>query len=126
MGLFGNKSDEIANQAEMDRLDAMSLEELGAEVLPHIPTIELGPLHRGPTTREIMDAMAPSRLQTDQQLPMLYLVAEGLQVLEHAGLVRLDVRARNSQSELEHVLTRSGRVAIDDGDVITRLRRPAP
>lgn len=121
MGRFGKKEDEAANQQENDRLAALSLDALAAEVLPHIPGIDLRFGSKGPTDLEVAKEMAPSKLKGQPAISMTALVAEGLQVLEHAGLVRLGIRPDESNS-LEYALTRAGQTAIDQGDVATRLR----
>jgi hypothetical protein len=124
MGLFGKGSDGEANGAEFERLSALPLEDLGKEVMSQVPNIELGALSHGPTARELAGAMAPSRLKADEQVPMSSLVAEGLQVLEQAGLLRSSVRYGSESSQaLEFVLTRAGRAALAEGDVRARLGR---
>jgi hypothetical protein len=122
MGLFGKGSDGEANGAEFERLSALPLEDLGTEVMSQVPNIELGTLSYGPTALEL--ARVPSRLKADEQVPMSSLVAEGLQVLEHAGLLRSSGRYGNETSQaLEFVPTRAGRAALAAGDVRARLGR---
>jgi hypothetical protein len=122
MGLFEKASDAEANEAEFVRLSALPLDDLAAEVMAHVPTIELGAVGTGPTARELAKAMAPSRLKRESQLPMILIVREGLQVLEHAGLVCVDIRPETTP-EPEYSLTRAGQAAIDSGDIISNLRR---
>jgi hypothetical protein len=121
MGLFGKGSDSEANRAEFERLSALPLEDLGKEVMSQVPKIELGALSHGPTAAELASAIAPSRLKADEQVPMSSPVAEGLQLLEQAGLLRSRVRYDESATALEFVLTRAGRAALAEGDVSAHL-----
>lgn len=118
VGLFGGKDDGAA-LAELERLDSLPLEDLAAELLPLMPDVELGYQEHGPTAGEL--ARQLSALPKGQDgLRMLSIIAEGMQLLEHARLVRLSVRRETS--EVEYVLTRAGRAALETGDVGTRLR----
>ena len=123
MGLRG-KGDDAALEAEVDRLAALPLTELAAEILPYVPTIKLRSLgSQGPDVYEVAKAMAPAKLKGPSTLRMAELIAEGLQVLEHAGLVRLGIRGDESNA-LEFRLTRAGEAALADGAITDRL--PAP
>ena len=97
MGPFGKKSNEAGIQLEIDRLAALSLDALAADVLPHIPRIELEFAEYGPIAREVAKEMAPSKFKGQSAITLTSLVAEGPQVLEHAGLVRLALRGKGGQ-----------------------------
>ena len=58
-----------------------------------------------------------------RRLRMAGLIAEGLQVLEHAGLVRLGIRGDESNA-LEFRLTRAGEAALADGAIDRSPARP--
>lgn len=120
MALFG-KSDDEANQREVDRLAALPLETLAAEVFTHIDGIELDFGAPGPDVFEVAEAMAPTKLKGKPRIAMVPVVAEGMQVLEHARLV-LSYGSDGESSVLQFALTRAGRAALERGDVVQRLR----
>ena len=124
MGLLG-KGDDTALEDEAERLAALGLAELAAEILPHVPNVKLGSYgSQGPGATEVAETMAPGKLKGPAALRMVQVVAEGLQVLEHAGLVRLAIRGDESTA-LEFPMTRAGQAALADGSVLEQLQRRA-
>jgi len=148
--VFGRKDDEkqekieqwrLAMQAEFDRLSALPLIDLAAEVMskgfgPGGPgadddAITLGQanVNAGPTAQSISLEFAAARefsfpLPTpeDQQLRerIAKLVAEGLQELEHASLVRCQLHTE--MGSLDWAATRRGRAALERGEVQSILQ----
>ena len=137
--LFGHHEDDdeqaqnlAALQAEVQRLDSLSLEQLASEVM-HKGFGPGGPgadeqnavstsganINAGPEISEIALALAPggtTRGADDALRLRLYrLVAEGLQVLEHASLVRAQMHTE--MNGLDYALTRRGRDALARGEV---------
>jgi hypothetical protein len=138
--LFGKKepqpAEELARdnalEAEIDRLDSLSLVQLAAEVVgkgfglgdgsaneDDAVTIGGPNVGAGPTVSSIALEFAPggnTRGADDQVRQRLYrLIAEGLQALEHAGLVR--VQMHTSMNSLDYALTRLGKAALEGGTV---------
>ncbi len=134
--LFGHKDedqpDAAALQAEIERLDALPLVQLAAEVMangfgPSGPgedkeqTVTVGGpnINAGTTVGEIALEFAPggTTQSADEQLRqrLLRLVAEGVQELEHASLIRAQLHT--SMGSLDYALTRRGRSALQQGAV---------
>lgn len=121
-------------QAEIDHLDSLPVAELAAEVMTtafaaadpedDYMTVGGGNLHAGPSvysiTSRLMDAKGrfPDSPMKDQKLQerALRLVAEALQGLEHASLVRAQLH-NPPQGGHDYVITRRGRAALDRGQV---------
>jgi hypothetical protein len=122
-------------EAEIDRLDSLPVAELAAEVMmtafaaadpeDGYITVGGGNAHAGPSVYHIisrlMDARGisfPDSPMKDQKLQerALRLVAEGLQELEHASLVRAQLHSP-PQGGPDWVITRRGRAALDRGQV---------
>lgn len=114
-------------QDEVERLDTLSLSDLAAEVLhrgfgPGGPgedpdeQVSVGGANIASGV-EIGDIAATfnddRRSDEGLRLRLQRLVAEGVQVLEHARLVRTQMHT--SQGGLDYVLTRRGRAAVRDG-----------
>ena len=148
--MFGHDNDDkqqrieqwrYAMQAELGRLSALPVEELAAEVMirgfgPGGPgadddAILLGQANigAGPTAGDISLLFVPDRGFTfpvpapeEVQLRerMTRLVAEGLQELEHASLVRCQVHT--AMGTFDWVATRRGRAALERG-VVERVMR---
>jgi hypothetical protein len=124
-----------AVQAVYERLDALPLPELAAEVMiqgfgPGGPgadddKISLGQANigAGPSANDISFEFAPKcpfmlgPTLDDMKLrgQIAKLVAEGLQELEHASLVRCQMHT--SSGYLDWAATRRGRAALESGDV---------
>jgi hypothetical protein len=143
--MFGHKDEESngnleqwrqATQAEYDRLNALSLIELAAEVMTKgfggdglgadDDAITLGQANAasGPTASGISYRFAPeassrSSAATDGDRLLreriAKLVAEGLQELEHASLVRCQLHT--SMGYFDWAATRRGRAALERGEV---------
>ena len=121
-----------ALEAEFDRLDSLSLGQLGAEVMTAAcerlrdeVTVGGTALHIGPTSygcaKRMMESKGlsfPRAQMKDRELQerIMCLVAEGLQQLEHASLVRLQVEDQTSYGS-GYWLTRRGRTAFERGEV---------
>jgi hypothetical protein len=145
MGMFGNKEDDKqykleqwqhAMRQEIARLDALPLADVAAEVMirgfgPGGPgadddAISVGRdrVNAGPTAADISLLIVADRgftfpiptageLKLRQQLTRL--VAEGLQQLEHASLVRCQMHSE--MGIFDWAATRYGRAALQRGDV---------
>lgn len=151
--MFGHENDDkqqrteqwrLAMQAELSRLSALPVEELAVEVMirgfgPGGPgaddaAISLGQANvgAGPTAGDISLRFVPDRgfafpvpAPEDVQLRdlMTRLVAEGLQELEHASLVRCQVHT--SMGTFDWAATRRGRAALERGTVEHIMRTRA-
>jgi hypothetical protein len=127
-----------ALEYEVDRLGSLPVPELAAEVMitafaaadPEEFTVAGGGLSTAPSayhiTGQLMDARGisfPFSPVKDKKLQerAVRLVAEGLQELEHASLVRAE--AYDSPGRLAYVITRRGRAALDRGQVADILNR---
>jgi hypothetical protein len=148
---FGRKDDDkqerieqwrLDMQAELERLSALPLTELATQVMirgfgPGGPgadddAITLGQANvgAGPTAERITFEFAPERgftfpLPTPEDFKLreriAKLVAEGLQELEHASLVRL--QRHTAMGYLDWAATRRGRAALERGEVQSILQR---
>ena len=136
MALFGSRGDRSAEvaelEAEIERLDQMPLPALAAEVMARAfgpgaewedPEEEVtvgGPTARaGATVTAIATAMAPegSAHGADERtwLRLQRLVAEAVQLLEHAELIRAQMHA--AMNSLDYTPTRLGRTVLAAGAV---------
>ena len=144
--LFGRKTEEPPEQrpadqweqtlrAELDRLNALPLEQLAADVMttefgradadPDAITVAGGNIHAGPhvyaistrlmATRGIDFPVGPMK-DRELQEAIVRLVAEALQRLEHAALVRVQVH-NPAQSGPDYAITRHGRAALERDDI---------
>ena len=120
MGLL-KRGDGGAVDAEIERLSALPLRDLAAKLLPHVSAFELKVGVYGPNEFELARMLTPSKPSAEQSLQLAPIIAEGLQVLEHAGLVRLNWRSGGGTG-IEYPLTRAGEAALADGNVMGRLR----
>jgi hypothetical protein len=150
--VFGHDNDDkqqrteqwrLAMQAELSRLSALPVEELATEVMmrgfgPGGPgadddAISLGQANvgAGPTAGDISLRFVPDRgfafpVPTPEDVRlrelMTRLIAEGLQELEHASLVRCQVHT--AMGSFDWAATRRGRAALERGavDHIMRTR----
>ena len=151
--MFGHENDDkqqrteqwrLAMQAELGRLSALPVEELAFEVMlrgfgPGGPGADddassLGQANigAGPTAGDISLRFVPDRgfsfpvpTPEDVQLRerITRLVAEGLQELEHASLVRCQVHT--ALGSFDWAATRRGRAALERGAVEHIMRAPA-
>jgi hypothetical protein len=121
----GGKARLAGVTAELDRLRALPLGELAAEVIargfdPDDKT------DRGRTSvHEMALRMVPDYLfqSQDQIWELQELVGEGVQLLEHARLVQCTVVGTDRR--IQWVLTRRGRRAVADGTVLDVIERVA-
>lgn len=123
MPLFGGKR-EAENEklrTELARIEALPLKELAAEVMVK-GFSPGGPAADAPgTPQHIAGAFNPAEGSfgiDDQALrDMFVVVVEGLQVLEHAGLVRYMIGGSGGVYDQFYTLTRLGQAALRDGTV---------
>jgi hypothetical protein len=124
MGLFGKRNDNhddiAAARAEADRLTALPVSRLAAEILP-----AFGPGGPGEDGKEIGTFQVAMYLMADfprgnQFAKQLFEpVGEGIQALENAGLV--ERRVRNIGGSVVHV-TRLGNEALEAGTADAHLK----
>lgn len=111
-----------ALEAEADRASMLSLPQLGAEVMTKAFT-EVAPVGIGVPTYlgfgKVVARFAPDVSRTDGKLYERFseLVGEGLQVLEHASLVRFPAESMGADC---YTATRLGRSALENG-VVERI-----
>jgi hypothetical protein len=133
MPLFGSddkkEAREAALRAEVERLAALPLPELAAEIMvkgygPGGPGAE-----SPPTLHELMKPYDPTGkglivMAIDRELgeQLFGLVEEAVQQLEHAGLLVQDSRGLDHLESFRYRPTRAGRVALQSGDVAHRLQ----
>jgi hypothetical protein len=124
MGLFGNKADKQAQgaalQAESERLGALPVHELAAELMPAFGPNGIGAKsgHRqGPM--EAVAWLLPDASVKYRQ-PILGPVIEALGVLEHANLVTRGSFGSNGKASTYHA-SRQGEAALSEGTVRPQL-----
>ncbi len=145
--LFGSKDDRAEKEAAagaalqelVDGLDALPLHQLAVEVMskgfgPGMPgaadtTTVGGPnADAGTTVADIATELAPGGSTDgagDQLRLRLYrLIAEGLQQLEHAALIRAQMHTE--MGSLDYAITRLGRTALERGAVDRVLAGDGP
>jgi hypothetical protein len=136
MALFCDRVDRTAEadalEAEIERLDQLPLPALAAEVMgrafgsgavwedPEEEVTVAGPdVGAGATVDEIATEMAPGdsarKADADTRLRLQRLVAEGVQALEHAALVR--PQSHEEIEGLDYTPTRLGRKVLATGAV---------
>lgn len=119
-------SDPVNSQTVRDRLAGLSLPQLAAEVMntafgsdgfadDSSVTVGGPNVGGGPDPYTIADELAPGGLPEPVRQDLARLVAEGLQVLEHAGLVRPQMHT--ASGSIDFACTRKGRAALRDGSV---------
>ncbi|HEY2054739.1 MAG TPA: hypothetical protein VGH14_12470 [Solirubrobacterales bacterium] len=132
----GSRDDVL--RAEGDRLEALSTSQLAAEVMakafgpdgPRAPdraTVDGATIGAGPTVSAIVSRFVGSdkwdqAKREDSWERLKRLIAEGLQILEHAALVRAQVHS----GILNYALTRSGQAALEQGAVERILEGDRP
>jgi hypothetical protein len=143
--LFGHKDetgdeqpDANALAGEVDRLEALTLAELAVEVMnkgfgpggPGADEAETvttgGPnINAGATVAQISAEFMPGGsshgADASVVLRLNRLVAEGLQSLEHASLIRAQLHT--AMGGLDFALTRLGRAALRNGSVASALQK---
>jgi hypothetical protein len=139
MPFFGHKDESqreadssSARQDEVDRLEALTLAQLAADVMTkgfgpggpgadHQGTTTVGGpnINAGPTVAAIALEFAPggsTRGGDDALRQRRYrLIAEGLQAAEHASLIRAQMHT--AMNSFDYTLTRHGRAALGGGAV---------
>lgn len=137
MGLFGNKDEDKAVaaedlQRETTRLEGLSLASLAAEVMskgfgPGAPgadegeTVTIGGpnigagVGLGRIAAQISAARDSNGADEAAVLRFDKLVAEGIQELEHASLIRTQIHT--ASNSFDYALTRRGREALAQGSV---------
>jgi hypothetical protein len=124
VALFGDKKQGQDSgtevQVEVERLNDLTLPQLASEVMvrgfgPDCPAED-----GRPSTRMIVDAMLPgaNRLEQGAYQGLNELIGEGMQVLEHAGLVQSTVWG--GKGGLYFVATRLGKTAFER-DAVDRV-----
>jgi len=129
MGLFGNKADKRAKtaaaEAESQRLLALSLPELAAEVMPAFGPVGINAKsgHRqGPT--EVVSWLLPDAPVRHRQ-PVLGPVVEALGVLEHSDLLTRRTFGTRGNASTYHA-SRLGEAALAEGTLGKQLGIDAP
>ena len=129
MGLFGSKAQNQATaaaaEAESQRLRALPVRELAAEVMPAFGPhgINAKPGHRqGPV--EVVSWLLPGAPAKHRQ-PVLGPVIEALGVLEHADLLTRHSFGSKGQASTYHA-TRLGETALAEGTVRAQLGIETP
>ena len=113
-------------EAIADRLASLTLPELAAEVMAAAfgsgtsgddTTVTVGGANigAGPDPYTIADHLSPGKTPDALRQELARLVAEGLQVLEHAGLVRPQMHT--ASGSIDYACTRKGRAALSAGNV---------
>lgn len=133
MGLFGTNEEKDAENAamvaELERLEALPLEQLAEEILvrgygPGGPGERRGRARAAVRVQTLADLFQPARsvFGIDEKVRSAFpsLIAEGLQVLEHARWVLLEVQGGDYASA-GYALTRAGAVALAGGQPAREL-----
>ena len=131
MPLFGGRKEENDKlQAEVDRLAALRLPELAEEVM----TKGFGP--DGPASdghyaalSSIAGALNPAQgsfLDDNLLIRHFRVVAEGAQLLEHAGLVRFEISSSGGITHWSWTATRAGAAALDQNTIPRLVEQLAP
>ena len=135
---FGHEDDVTAMDLEIERVGSLTVAQLGAEAMikgfgpegpggsgkpgtpeaPGLPEVRVG---LADIAREFTSAYAGRGVSTAQRTRLDHLIAEGLQALEHASLVRVSWRGGVD----DYTATRRGRTAIERGEV-QRILDEAP
>jgi len=132
--LFGNRENEAAGQrqADVERLLALPVAELAAQILPLWGSGDISPskLHQGEyAANEIASWLAgskPSAMYSPGspfRHPLDQAVVEAIQALENAGLL---VRTFSSSSGSRLHLTRLGERALAEGNIAEYLPASGP
>jgi hypothetical protein len=123
-----NHADKDALQAEVDRLDSLPLPELAAEVMTkgfgpggqeadkdNTVTVGGPNINAGVTVGAIAPDFVPGDADEELRIRRDRLVAEGMQALEHASLVRGQLHT--AMGGLDYTVTRLGRAALEGNSV---------
>ncbi len=127
MGLFGNREEkrarETAAQLESERLAALPVADLAAEIMPAFGPggIEARPGHQRGAMQVTEWLFASTSTKVKYRQPVLGPTIEGLQVLESAGLLSRRNFGGSGSSASTYEATRAGNEALADGSVRRRL-----
>jgi hypothetical protein len=118
--------------SEIARLSALSIPQLATEVMTKAFTADYQPGDSLYDAGSIVDVFCPpSRpakyhdVVLTSQLELRDLIAEGLQALDHAGLIRLEGRYSGEFFSVGYLTTRRGRAAVASNAVDQALAGPA-
>src|SRR5262245_1418789 len=123
MALFGGEKRKAKNealQAEVERVGELSIEDLAVEAMSKAFGSEgLAPGGGTVLATDVSGAFIPGDstwgLDQDELVEIDEIVAEGIQRLEHSGLVRMIVADDDSHNSHTYVAaTRAGRAAVAD------------
>jgi hypothetical protein len=120
-------------ESEVARLSGLSIPQLATEIMKRAFTAQYQPGDSGYSAEGMVNLFCrPSRppkyhdvVQT-AQLELQDLIAEGLQALDHAGLIRLEGRYAGEVYASGYVTTRRGRAALASNAVEQALGATAP
>jgi hypothetical protein len=121
MGLFGDKTQDQDSgtgiEGEVERLSALALPVLASEVMVRGFGSECPADDGRPSVRMITDLLVPggARLEQGAYQGLNELIGEGVQVLEHAGLVLPTIWG--GKGGLYFVATRLGKTALERNTV---------
>jgi hypothetical protein len=127
MGLFGDKTQDQDSgtgvEGEVERLSALALPALASEVMTRGFGPECPADDGRPSVRQITDLLVPGgvRLEQGAYQGLNDLIGEGVQVLEHAGLVQSTVWG--AKGGLYFVATRLGKAALERNTVDQAIGR---
>jgi hypothetical protein len=122
MPLFRNKDQENDKlRAELERISLLPLSDLAAEVMMKgfggDSKGATGPTGMGTIAGAFNPAMITVGIDQSALEAMYSVTAEGVQVLEHAGLVRCDVSGSGGMYAMIWTATRRGRQALEQNAV---------
>lgn len=129
--LFGNKDEkaarEAAAKAESQRLVALPVTDLAAELMPAFGPdgLQTRSGHRQGPVELSTWLLSSFSTSVKYRQPLLGPVMEGLQALEHAGLVERRGFGGGSSSSSTCHATRLGQTALGEGSVRRYLSPPA-
>jgi hypothetical protein len=127
MGLFGNREEkrakEIAAEAESERLVALPVADLAAEIMPAFGPdgIEARPGHQRGAMQVTEWLFSSTSTKVKYRQPVLGPTIEALQVLETAGLLSRRNFGGTGTSASTYEATRAGTEALADDSVRRRL-----
>jgi len=130
MALFGDKKPDQDSgtgiEAEVERLGALALPELASEVMTRGFGPECPADDGRPSVRMITDLLVPggARLEMGAYQGLNELIGEGMQVLEHAGLVLPTIWG--GKGGLYFVATRVGKTALERNTVDQAIGNGSP
>jgi hypothetical protein len=127
MGLFGNREEKRAKEAEAaaesERLATLPVADLAAEILPAFGPegIHTSAGHQRGAMQVTEWLFASTSAKVKYRQPVLGPVIEGLQALENAGLLSRRSFGGSSSSASTYSITRAGEEALAGGSARQRL-----